>query len=160
MVKTPWSTLAAALVMSLGLAACDSGGEEAPESTVSETNANAQPAQSTQDGMTEAGENTAEMAEQAGNDSDAAGDPAAGDPAAGANTGEQANDEGSDGIDSSVDVDNDWESTEKDVDSALKEAERRFEEAEKELDEQFKAAEKKDVTEELEIEEPGQPTQQ
>jgi hypothetical protein len=79
MVKTPWSALAAALVMSLGLAACDSGGEEAPESNVSGTNANAQPAQSTQDGTTEAGENTAGMAEQAGNDSDAAGDPAAGD---------------------------------------------------------------------------------
>lgn len=160
MAKTPWMTLAVALTLSLSLAACDGGSEEAPKPNAGETGDES--TQQTQDSMTEAGDNTAEVTGQPSSADPAAGDPAAGDPAVSENGIDGSGGAGDSGADTeiSADVDSDWESTEQDVDEALKEAERRFEEAEKELNEQFKAAEEKDVTKELEIDEPGQPAQQ
>lgn len=155
MVKTPGITLAVALVLSLSLAACDGGSEEAPQPSVGETSD--EPTQQAQDSVSETGDNAVEMTGRLDEGSAAAGDPAASEN--GIDESGDTQDSGID-IDVSADVDNDWDSTEQDVDKALEEAERRFKEAEKELTEQFKAAEEKDVTEELQIEEPGQPARQ
>lgn len=160
MVKTPGITLAVALVLSLSLAACDGGSEEALEPSAGETSD--EPTQQAQDSVSETENNADEMTEQLDEGDSATDDPVAGGSVASENGIGESVDTRDSGIDTdtSADVDNDWESTEQDVDKALEEAERRFKEAEKELNEQFKAAEEKDVTEELQIDEPGQPTQQ
>lgn len=175
MAKTPWITFATALMVMLSLTACDGGGD-APEQSASESDT--QPVQKpAEDGMGDVDEADDGAIERTGREE--AGAPAedtltddatADDTLTGdtVNDGSLTDDAASDGplaeeeggeIGGDADFDDSWESTEEEVNRALEEIERLFEEAEKELNEQFEAAEEQDVTEELDIDEPGEPVQ-
>lgn len=133
MAKASWMKTAAVLAFSLGLVACGNGDDEAP---APETNQSAnESVQDSQETMDRAGEETAELARDAGR--------------SGAGGEEAGNDDSANEAETTAT--GSWENTEDEVDQALKETERRFQEAEKELEEQFKAAEEQDVRSEQEL---------
>lgn len=178
MARAPWITVAAALTLTLSLAACD-GGEEAqpelgtnePDPTANETSggvereARNRSAQTDSEEALPATDNTAQDLDsvEASDEtpSSASADVVAGQEEVGAPDQEES------GVGLATDgevapsdgerlVNESWEETEDEVNEVLKETERRFKEAEQELEEQFRAAEEQDVQRSQEIQiQPG-----